>query len=573
MTTFSSLKEWFDKEVSERTITDVTVGFKDTTNKNGKLDDTIPTSSNEDEESQELPGIDWNQRKIFLSWILLCFSTGPVSSLTRTYVPAVIQSAARAVGQTSEGEKCPTKGNDCFVNFGTGKVHFTSYVIYLKAIYTALEGVVALLLMGIADFSHYRKWILIGSIVSYGIFSLPFAGLKKYSYSNLKGLSALYALLNINGAIYQILEASYIPLFMRAAAPPKGTTSEEVRRAMVMKKGSLVSVLGLVASNIGGIVALLIGIIITYSRGSPGTKGYDNFLLAITIAGCLTTVFGLISAFYIPSVKGKQKPKGFILFLSFKRMFKLSKEIRQFPNAFLLCVGWVLWNVTYTNFLTVFVLLFRSTLGIGTSDAEYTVYVWMSYVVASLGSLVWMYIYPKASMSMKTWAYIFLGFSIFTNFWGCLGISDKTAVGFKHRAEFWVFDIFYTATSSSLRSLNRVLYSTLLPEGEEAQYFGLEVMLGVAVSWIGTLVIATIQDRTGNDRYPFLPNLFLVAVSTVLYILCDAEAGMKQVAKIVESIHENENTYVSISSGSLSDAEDDPNSSKGSPNHKVNIVQ
>ncbi|KAH3676450.1 hypothetical protein WICPIJ_009106 [Wickerhamomyces pijperi] len=487
-----------------------------------------------------------NDRKAFLSWLLICFSTGPVSSLSRTYVPAVIQSAAHSVGLTKSGHKCASRGNDCFVNFGTGKVHYTSYVLYIKAIGTALEGIIALMLMGVADYSNYKKWFLISSILLYGIFALPFAGLSEYNYGNLKSLSALYTLITITNSVYQILEGSYIPIFMRAAAPPRGEVSEDVRRDIVLKKGSTVSVLGIVTANFGGIAALLIGIIITYAKGSVATDGYKNFLLAITISGCMTVVFGIVASFFIPKVEGKPKPKGLILFLSFKRMWFLLKSIKKYPNAFLLCVGWVIWNVTMSNFLSVFVLLFRSTLGIGSSDPEYTVYTFMSYVVASIGSLLWMFLYPRLPIGIKTWAYIFLGISLFTNFWGCLGISSNVPIGFKHRAEFWVFEILYTASTSSLRSLNRVLYSTLLPEGEEAQYFGLEVMLGVAVGWIGTLVNATIQDRTGNDRYPFLPNLFLVVISIVLYIICDTEKGMQQVDKVVsESLNEDSNSDLS----------------------------
>ncbi|CAM9022007.1 unnamed protein product [Wickerhamomyces anomalus] len=498
-------------------------------------------AKSEDENShsidQENDGSIWTKKKVYRAWLLLCFTTGPVASMSRTYVPAAIQSAGRIVGKTKKGGKCSSRGNDCFVKFGAGTVHYSSYVLYLKAIYTALEGLLALLLMGLADYSNYRKWMLIISVALYGCFALPFAGLTGGTYSDLKGLSALYGLLNVDNAIYQILEGSYIPLFMRAAAPmdDKKSVPEEVRRDMVLKRGSTVSVMGLFLGNCGGMTALLIGIIISYGRGTPKEDGYHNFLLAITIAGCVTVVFSIISAFFIPSTNGKVLPKDeFILLLTFKRMLSLIKQIRRYPNAFILCIAWVIWNVSFNNFMSVWVLLFRSTLGIGNSDSEYAVYTWMSYVVASIGSLAWMFAYPRTPLNIKTWGYIFLSFSLFTNFWGCLGINNNTKVGFKHRWEFWLFEVLYSSSSSALRSLNRTVYSSILPEGEEAQFFGLEVMLGVAVGWIGDLVNATIQDRTGNDRFPFLPNLFLVLISIVLFKLCDTEQGMKDVNKVAE---------------------------------------
>ncbi|KAG7662652.1 uncharacterized protein J8A68_003860 [[Candida] subhashii] len=481
----------------------------------------------------------WNRKSIYRSWLLLCYSTGPVASMTRTYVPAVIQSIGNRIGHSRNGGPCSRRGTDCYVRFGGGQVNSTSYVLYVRAITTAIEGVVTLFLMGIADYSNYRKIFLIGSILLYGAFALPFAGMTGNNYPTLKAVTTLYILLGIDDSIYQIIEGSYIPNFMRAANTPKGTVAEEVRKDMILKRGSVVSVMGLFLGNLGGLTALLIGIIISYGRGGPMTDGYHNFLLAITIAGCMTMVFALISAWFIPNEKGKEKPKGeILLLLSVKRFIKLLKEIRRYPNAFKYCIAWVIWNVSFSNFMSLFVLLFRSTLGLGSSDGEYTVYTFMSYLTASMGSIAWMFLYPRAGIKIKSWGYGFLLFSLFTNFWGCLGISSTTAVGFKNRWEFWVFEVFYSASSSALRSLNRCVYSTLLPEGDEAQYFGLEIMLGIATGWVGGLVNATIQDRTGNAAMPFLPNTFLVAISICLYFTVDFEQGMKDAEKMVEESEE-----------------------------------
>lgn len=481
----------------------------------------------------------WNSKSIYRAWLALCFCTGPVSSMTKSYAPAVIQSIARSVGHTATGGKCGFKGNDCYVRLGAGDVHFTSYVLYVRAISTALEGVVAIFLMGIADYGNYRKWILIFSIVIYGIFALPFAALTLSNYPTLKAVTALYTLLVIDDAVYQILEGSYIPLFMRATSVPSADTSEDARRKIVLARGSKVSVMGLFLGNVGAITALLIGVIISYSRGTAREDGYHNFLLAITIAGAVTVVFAAISSFFVPTVKNtRKKPKGeWLVVLTIKRFVRLLKDIQNYPHAFLYCVSWVIWNVSYSNFLSVFGLLFRSTLGLGASDAQFTVFSFISVIVACIGSLSWMFLYPRLGIRIKYWGFLFLGVQAFANFWGCLGISKHVlAVGFKNNWEFWVFEILFGASGSSLRSLNRTVYSTLLPEGDEAQYFGLEIMLGVATGWIGNLVNAVIQDRTGNDRYPFLPNLFLCLVSAVLYWRVDFDQGMRDAEKLIKTV-------------------------------------
>lgn len=487
----------------------------------------------------------FNHKRIYRSWLLLCYCTGPVASLSRTYVPAAIQSATTLLGKTKNGELCSFIGNDCYINFGTGTVNANSYVLYLKAIATSLEGVLALFVMGIADYSNYRKLLLIGSILFYGVCALPFAGLTAKTSATLKGLLALYIMLQITDSVYQILEGSYIPLFMRHSTymggPEEHTSkiiqsAEEIRKQMVLKRGSTVSVMGLFLSNFGGITALLIGLVISYTRGGPTENGYHNFLLAITIAGCLTVVCSILASFFIPSIEGKPKPSTHLLYLTMQNMWQLLKNIRKYPQAFLFCVSWVIWNVSYSNFLSVFVLLFRSTLGLGSSDSEYTIYTFMSYIIGSVGPLLWMYLYPRANIKIQVWGHGFLLVQLFCNLWGCLGISSRTGIGFKSRWEFWAFEVFFNATGSSLRALNRTVYSTLLPAGEEAQYFGLEIFLGIATSWIGNLLNATIQDKTHNQRFPFLPNLFLVVIALVLYCMCDTEKGMKDVEKLTSNI-------------------------------------
>lgn len=148
--------------------------------------------------------------------------------------------------------------------------------LYLNAIFTAIEGVVAIMISGIADFSNLKKLILIGAILFYGACALPFAGLTAKTYPVLNAMAAMYGLLNITSPIYEIMEGSYIPIFMRSRAAPVGAVAEEVRRKQVLEKGTTVSVLGIFIGNVGGITALLIGIVISYTRGTAVKDGYHK---------------------------------------------------------------------------------------------------------------------------------------------------------------------------------------------------------------------------------------------------------------------------------------------------------
>ncbi|KAI9706624.1 MAG: hypothetical protein M1836_003633 [Candelina mexicana] len=338
------------------------------------------------------------------------------------------------------------------------------------------------------------------------------------------------------------MESSYIPLFMRSTGLFGSGGRTRIQSAVQSRKrdpaqtrslirGARVSVLGLVVGNFGSIVALLIGLIITHVRGQGALNGYRNFLLAITIAGCLTIVFGAIGGFFIPSVKGKTRPPTNLLFLSARRFVSLLKSIRKYPEAFKLCIGWILWNTAYSNFNSVMALLFRETLGLGSGDKEYTVWTFTALIFACCGSISWMFAFPYIKINIKTWAYTFLTINLLCLLWGCIGISKHVTIGYKHRPEFYIEQFLFLSTSSALRSLNRVLYASMLPVGREAQFFGLEITLDLATGWINPLVQGTIQNRTHNLRFPMIPNLLLMLLALCFYIWTKVEKGMED-AKI-----------------------------------------
>lgn len=257
----------------------------------------------------------------------------------------------------------------------------------------------------------------------------------------------------------------------------------------------------------------------------------------------------MVGHILLPNVPGAQKPKGESIFLlplrtckmtdRHKRTFvgrqltrippglRLLGSIRRYPNAFKLCIGWVLWNTGYSNFLQLLGALFLETSGIQRGSGVYTVYTFMMVIFACMGSLSWLFAFGKARLHIKSWAYMFLCVNILCVFWGCIGVSDSVAIGYKHQAEFWVAIFLFMGTSSALRSLNRVLYASLIPRGSEAVFFGLEITLDLATGWINPLVQGVIQNKTHNLRFPMIPNLLLMLVALGLYVWTDIDQGMR----------------------------------------------
>lgn len=187
----------------------------------------------------------------------------------------------------------------------------------------------------------------------------------------------------------------------------------------------------------------------------------------------------------------------------------------------------MLWNTGYSNFLQLLGALFLETAGIDRGSSVYTVYTFMMVIFACMGSLGWLFSFRFAKLHIRSWAYIFLVINILCVLWGCIGISDSVTIGYKHQAEFWPAIFLFMGSSSALRSLNRVLYASLIPKGSEAAFFGLEITLDLATGWINPLVQGVIQNRTHNLRFPMIPNLLLMLVALGLYIWVDVDRGMQ----------------------------------------------
>ncbi|KAI0814585.1 autophagy-related protein 22 [Xylaria sp. FL0064] len=481
-------------------------------------------------------------KRALWAWLLVCFSTGPTDGVAGRYIPAVLQSVANAVGHIPGTSKpCARRGKIvCVVPFGPGEVDYNSYILYLEAISRSIEGVLTLLISGVADYAHYRKALMILSIILFGAFALPFAAFTDKIYENLVTYSSLWLTMAAVSAAYGTIESSYIPLFMRESGwfirdtvePDTATAvGNEVRHKSQMNIGTKTSVLSLVAGNLGSILALLIGVIIANTSNSGAQDGYRSFLIAITAGGAVTVVLGTIGWFFVPSVQGPEAPSKNLAFLALKNQFSLLKSCRRYPEPFKLCIGWVLWNTASSNFQSVLGLAFREVTGLGSGDRLYTVYSFLGVAIASIGSLAWMFLYPALTWKMKSYAYFFFLIHILWCFWGTLGISDNVPIGFKHTAEFWVELAVLNPATSALRACNRVMYAAMLPRGREAHFTGLEITLGLATGWINPLVQSVIQDRTHNLRYPMLPNLFLFLLSAGFYLWFDMDKGIEDSKK------------------------------------------
>ncbi|RYO83146.1 hypothetical protein DL766_004660 [Monosporascus sp. MC13-8B] len=475
--------------------------------------------------------------KAFWGWLTLNLSTGPTSAMLFTYLPAAIQTVANTIGHVpGSDEPCAAMGViTCVVPFGSREVDYLTYFLYLSSITRAVEAVACIITSGIADYSRFRKPLMMSAIYSFGALSLPLAALTAPSLSTLHALSALYCVSTVVMGVFMIIQASYIPIFM---ASVRGTLSDNPAQAEPGRggaswaKGAKVSTWGIVMSNIGMVASVLVGVIIAHAQRPPPGASLNSYLLAMTVSGAVTISIAVVGHFLLPGIPGIRRPRNeSVISLPFRSCWGLVRSVSSHPEAFKFCAGWVLWDAAWFNFIPLLSSLFLETTGLDLAAGAFSIFTLLGIVAGCVGCLAWMYAFPQVSTPIKTWLYTLLGVNILCVFWGCVGISARSAIGLKWAAEFWVIQVLFMTTNSALLSYNRVVYASFIPKGSEALLSGLIFILDLVTGWILPLIQGAIQDNTHNLRYSMLLSLGLMVASIPFFVWVRVEKGTKEAGK------------------------------------------
>lgn len=192
----------------------------------------------------------------------------------------------------------------------------------------------------------------------------------------------------------------------------------------------------------------------------------------------------------------------------------------------------MLFDAAWFNFGPLVSMLFLEVTGLHLSGGGiFAVFTLVGTVAACLGSLGWMWAFPRVRTPVKSWLYLLLGINLFCIFWGCLGVSANTAVGLKHAPEFWVLHVIYMAASSTMLAYNRVVFASFIPKGSEALLSGLIFILDLCTGWIMPLIQGEIQNSTGDLHYSMLLSLGLMAASVPFFVWVRVDKGVAQAEK------------------------------------------
>ncbi|HMQ52509.1 MAG TPA: MFS transporter, partial [Anaerolineae bacterium] len=93
-------------------------------------------------------------------------------------------------------------------------------------------------------------------------------------------------------------------------------------------------------------------------------------------------------------------------------------------------------------------------------------------------------------------------------------------------AEFWIVGALLAVVLGGSQALSRSLFSQMIPENREAEYFSFYEISERGTSWLGPFVFALVVDLTGIQRLGIISLVLFFAVGLVLLYTTDVRRAI-----------------------------------------------
>jgi UMF1 family MFS transporter len=183
--------------------------------------------------------------------------------------------------------------------------------------------------------------------------------------------------------------------------------------------------------------------------------------------------------------------------------FKIFAEIRKYPSLLLFLIAFLFYNDGIQTIIVVAAIFAREELAL--SQGTILACFLMIQFVAMPGTLLFGHLAEKAG-SKRT---IYLALSLF--------IMVTVYAYFIEKAwEFWLLGFIIAIILGGSQAVSRSLFSSLIPHGKHAEFFGFYAISAKFASVLGPFIFALIIDLTGSARLSILALTFFFIIGMVL---------------------------------------------------------
>lgn len=279
------------------------------------------------------------------------------------------------------------------------------------------------------------------------------------------------------------------------------------------KYGFKMSIWGSISTSAGGILALVLVIIL--SQTLSGASGQSAGLLVTTVVGFITIEGSIVTYLGLPVIPAKPGKDWKAWWIE---LFTPLKDLLQRKNMAALLLSYTIYTDTVFALNSVTSQLYFAE--VQPDTLEYSLYS-IAGIIFQLVCTLGFYLLQswRPPFSLEYWLVIGYALVLIVPIWGCIGFADDINFGFKNRWEFYVQSLVFYLSGSIVNPTFRVLFAELVPKGSEIEWFGLQVVLSCATSWVSYVANAPLQNATHQLRFPLVSCLMILIVPVALEII------------------------------------------------------
>jgi len=281
---------------------------------------------------------------------------------------------------------------------------------------------------------------------------------------------------------------------------------------------------GFAFGYIGGGTLLLFNLILVNVMADSG--------LAVRISLASAGVWWLLFTYLFPHRRLVQRepaqtlpPGESYLSHSLKQLSTTLREIKsKYPYTLRYLIAYLIYNDGIQTVIVVSTLFAGNELGIPVSTQVQVVL--MIQFVASLGAYLFNLLAGRIGAKK----------SIMINLVIWVGLLIYAFAFLYNTVQFWVLGAILALVLGGSQALSRSLFSQMIPQNRESEYFSFYEISERGTSWIGPLVFGLAVQLTGTQRIAILSLIAFFAVGLILLYLTDVKRAIVESGNKLPSV-------------------------------------
>ena len=395
----------------------------------------------------------------FYDWANSAFSTTVITVFLGPYLTAITQNAADANG---------------FVHPLGIPILADSFFPYMVSLSVVLQVFFLPVLGAIADYSHLKKTLMgtfayVGALATLGMYFLQG---DRYLLGG-----GLFLLANLSFGASIVFYNAFLP---EISAPDD--------RDRVSSQGWAMGYLG------GGILLVINLAFVQFLAEGGGISTGDAVRISLASAGIWWAIFTLIPLIRLRTrrpMKSLPAGKGY-LSIGFQQLRHTLRQLPTYPHTMLFLIAYLLYNDGIQTIIAMSTLFGSRELGLATGDL--VTLILMVQFIAFFGALAFGYLarWIGSRRAIMLSLVIWLGVSVY-----CYAILQT-------KLQFFIMGGVIAIVLGGSQALSRSLFSLMIPQGQEAEYFSLYEISERGTSWLGPLLFGLVLQNTGSYRSAIL---------------------------------------------------------------------